>query len=440
FKVILEGKVSVVCVKEVVGWVLDFGEDDITQCKYDSDNNLVGIHKWEEENNDDEVIPNYFQSILNEYNIMENSPGQMESSPNHVENFDVHVENSHEQLEDSHDHVENSTEQIENSHNHVENSYVHVENSPVHLENSHDLCGDPFRNEVVENVDHEGISSLGTIESVPKNMSPGGSKHDHVDSLAPSPKPINGFSILERFQEFISIGQAMGFSMKGIQRLGGKEKKQWVKTICHSNKVNFLSLQETNIVLFDIFVLKAFWVNMLLDFATSSARGRSCGKWLATGSDLLFMSVYSPQDMPRKRQLWAYITGIINRWHGEVVVMGDFNEVCFASERHGSTFYASMRPNSIRLCSFDATALFVAAIHSVRRGLCSFDATALFVAAIHGARRYDDYVTMVLMRGQVRKFAAMADLSLRLSVSWRGRWRLLLKNAAFATVIAAMSY
>ncbi|GJW84631.1 RNA-directed DNA polymerase, eukaryota, reverse transcriptase zinc-binding domain protein [Tanacetum coccineum] len=73
-------------------------------------------------------------------------------------------------------------------------------------------------NEAVENVAHEGISSLGTIESVPKNMSPGGSKHDHVDSLAPSPKPINGFSILERFQEFISIGQAMSFGMKGCEK------------------------------------------------------------------------------------------------------------------------------------------------------------------------------------------------------------------------------
>ncbi|GJW38482.1 RNA-directed DNA polymerase, eukaryota [Tanacetum coccineum] len=68
-------------------------------------------------------------------------------------------------------------------------------------------------NEAVESVAHEGISSLGTIENVHKNMSPGGSKRDHVDSLAPSPKPINGFSILERFQEFISIGQAMGFGM-----------------------------------------------------------------------------------------------------------------------------------------------------------------------------------------------------------------------------------
>ncbi|GKA97469.1 hypothetical protein Tco_0825363 [Tanacetum coccineum] len=35
------------------------------------------------------------------------------------------------------------------------------------------------------------------------------------------------------------------------------------------------------------------------------------------------------------------MTGIINRWHGDVVVMGDVNEVRFASERHGSTFYDS---------------------------------------------------------------------------------------------------
>ncbi|GKC07615.1 RNA-directed DNA polymerase, eukaryota, reverse transcriptase zinc-binding domain protein [Tanacetum coccineum] len=55
----------------------------------------VGIHKWEEEN-DDEVIPDSFQSIVNEYNIMENSPnhvenspGQMHNSPNQMENFDV---------------------------------------------------------------------------------------------------------------------------------------------------------------------------------------------------------------------------------------------------------------------------------------------------------------------------------------------------------------
>nr|GEX45414.1 RNA-directed DNA polymerase, eukaryota [Tanacetum cinerariifolium] len=98
---------------------------------------------------------------------------------------------------------------------------------------------------------------------------------------------------------------------------------------------------------------------MLFDFATSSARGRSggilcvwdktlfhkkrtyfaehclCveGTWLANNLNLLFISVYSPQELSLKRALWTYMTEIINRWHGEVIVMGDFNEVRYASER-----------------------------------------------------------------------------------------------------------
>ncbi|PWA35474.1 cytochrome P450 [Artemisia annua] len=60
---------------------------------------------------------------------------------------------------------------------------------------------------------------------------------------------------------------------------------------------------------------------------------------MANNSDLLFISVYSPQDLSLKRVLWSYITGILNRWHGEVIVMGDFNEVRYASERHGSSFH-----------------------------------------------------------------------------------------------------
>nr|GEV01653.1 RNA-directed DNA polymerase, eukaryota, reverse transcriptase zinc-binding domain protein [Tanacetum cinerariifolium] len=94
--------------------------------------------------------------------------------------------------------------------------------------------------------------------------------------------------------------------------------------------------EETKMISFNVFVVKSFWGNMLFDFATSLARGT----WLATGSDLLFMSVYSPQVLSCKRQLWTYMTGIINRWHGEVIAMGDFNEARFASERHGSTFHA----------------------------------------------------------------------------------------------------
>ncbi|GJX93742.1 RNA-directed DNA polymerase, eukaryota [Tanacetum coccineum] len=80
----------------------------------------------------------------------------------------------------------------------------------------------------------ESINNLvdnGTTHLEHMNKSFGGSIQDHVDFMARPNKPINGFSILKCFQEFINIRQAMGYGMKG-----------------------------------------AFWGNMLFDFATSSAR------------------------------------------------------------------------------------------------------------------------------------------------------------------------
>lgn len=41
-----------------------------------------------------------------------------------------------------------------------------------------------------------------------------------------------------------------------VQGLGGVKKKQWVKSLCNSNQVNFLSIQETKMVSFDVFVGK----------------------------------------------------------------------------------------------------------------------------------------------------------------------------------------
>ncbi|GJZ17478.1 hypothetical protein Tco_0553601 [Tanacetum coccineum] len=170
-------------------------------------NNLLIVKELPVESIHHPMLTLNASNIVNEYNIVENSHDHVRNSPGKMENSPCHVENSLEQLENSPGHVKNSPEQIENEFDHMENSSVHVENSPK-------LSEDPFGNEAMENVAHEGVSSPGTIESEPKNMSPGGSKHDHVDSLAPSPKPINGFSILERFQEFISIGQPMAFSMR----------------------------------------------------------------------------------------------------------------------------------------------------------------------------------------------------------------------------------
>ncbi|GJZ87098.1 RNA-directed DNA polymerase, eukaryota [Tanacetum coccineum] len=64
------------------------------------------------------------------------------------------------------------------------------------------------------------------------------------------------------------------------------------------------------------------------------------GVWLKNGVDFLVVVVYGPHDQREKRTLWDYLAHTINRWKREVVMMGDFNEVRYKSDRFGSVFNA----------------------------------------------------------------------------------------------------
>nr|GEV38593.1 RNA-directed DNA polymerase, eukaryota [Tanacetum cinerariifolium] len=50
------------------------------------------------------------------------------------------------------------------------------------------------------------------------------------------------------------------------------------------------------------------------------------------GMDFLIVVVYAPHDAKEKMMLWDYLTRVISRWKGKVVVMGDFNEVRYRSD------------------------------------------------------------------------------------------------------------
>nr|GEX84810.1 zf-BED domain-containing protein [Tanacetum cinerariifolium] len=50
------------------------------------------------------------------------------------------------------------------------------------------------------------------------------------------------------------------------------------------------------------------------------------GTWAPTLSKLLIISVYAPQDLNERRDLWDYLHTFIDRWEGDTVIMGDFNE------------------------------------------------------------------------------------------------------------------
>nr|GFB83623.1 RNA-directed DNA polymerase, eukaryota [Tanacetum cinerariifolium] len=57
-----------------------------------------------------------------------------------------------------------------------------------------------------------------------------------------------------------------------------------------------------------------------------------------TGANLLIVDVYAPHDLKDKCLLWDYLTHVSNHWDGEVMMMSDFNEVRFKSDRFGSFF------------------------------------------------------------------------------------------------------
>nr|GFB80506.1 RNA-directed DNA polymerase, eukaryota [Tanacetum cinerariifolium] len=52
----------------------------------------------------------------------------------------------------------------------------------------------------------------------------------------------------------------------------------------------------------------------------------------------MIVVVYTPQEASEKRMLWDYLTHVPDQWDGEIVMIGDFNEVRYKSERFGSNF------------------------------------------------------------------------------------------------------
>nr|GEZ66732.1 RNA-directed DNA polymerase, eukaryota [Tanacetum cinerariifolium] len=132
-----------------------------------------------------------------------------------------------------------------------------------------------------------------------------------------------------------------------------KAKKDWVKEICVSHKVNFLTLQETKMEDISLFDVKCCWGNYDFEYVYSLAVGNSggilCvweksvfkknnstifdyfvmlgGSWLCSGVNLLIISVYTPQEYTEKKMLWDYLVHVISKWDGKVIVIGDFNEI-----------------------------------------------------------------------------------------------------------------
>ncbi|GJV81323.1 RNA-directed DNA polymerase, eukaryota [Tanacetum coccineum] len=113
-----------------------------------------------------------------------------------------------------------------------------------------------------------------------------------------TPKP--GGSMLKLIEDLIKVGQTIGYKMEGC--------------------INDIEEIENSTV-------SDYFIAIM-------------GKWLPNDKNLLITTVYAPQELSEKRMLWQYLVHVIEGWKGDIIVMGDFNEVRTAEERFGSIFNA----------------------------------------------------------------------------------------------------
>ncbi|GJU23991.1 nucleotide-binding alpha-beta plait domain-containing protein [Tanacetum coccineum] len=95
------------------------------------------------------------------------------------------------------------------------------------------------------------------------------------------------------------------------------------------------------------------WGNSVFDYVYSEAVGNSGGKWRLTGKNMMIIGVYAPQEGKEKQALWDFLRFEVDKWNGDVIIMGDFNEVRVKSDRFGTHFnpHGAHRFNSFILDS-----------------------------------------------------------------------------------------
>ncbi|GJU97579.1 RNA-directed DNA polymerase, eukaryota [Tanacetum coccineum] len=148
-------------------------------------------------------------------------------------------------------------------------------------------------------------------------------------------KKLEGGSILGILEEMIKVGQTMGFSMDGCandmektirtQGVDGNSLFEDVVSEANGNSGGILCVWDPRFFHKDHHIISDNFIALY-------------GTWRPNQTKLLLISVYAPQAVSLKRILWSYLTSLINRWNGECIVMGDFNEVRRKEDRWGTSF------------------------------------------------------------------------------------------------------
>ncbi|GKE31159.1 RNA-directed DNA polymerase, eukaryota, partial [Tanacetum coccineum] len=314
FKMAYRGKICWVRAIEVPGWVPDF-EDESDEMSYDAPNEDVEPggevsiqNDLDSEGSVDEVPKTCFDDMLYKQNMKDNAANQCDS---HSENpFGIYE-------------VLNKKREKCNIDNITEGSLKYPPGFTPNGEG--DGSGVASVNEIEENstsderVNDMNVEKQGNVRNGVQRDTNESNCSGHFKK---STAPRTGGSILHLIDDLVKVGQTMGFDMSGCMKN--------MEEIIESQGVN----DETKMEKIDLWCIKRCWGNLAFDYTYSKA----VGTWVPSGMKMLIVSVYAPQEFKEKRMLWDYLCTVVRNWDGQVVIMGDFNEVRDVSERFGSIF------------------------------------------------------------------------------------------------------
>ncbi|GKD37600.1 RNA-directed DNA polymerase, eukaryota, partial [Tanacetum coccineum] len=343
FKVIHHGKTYWIRANERPGWVLDFTEETDDEDTNSLDEVVVGQKVGDTNDHcDEERVPDF---------IFENE----DSVKSYVEgnNLEKKMENSEDPFNLYS--ILNRQKQLDKKDIESDNSLKYPPGFTPSVRNCDDVkpenkgeIHDEF-SECCENINVKG-SGNGSISS----------GHFKVSKLSRT-----GGSMIGLLEKVVKVGQVMGYKIEG----------------CISNMEEIIgsqgveeAIQETKMEKIDEFCVKQCWGNLVFDYAYSEAVGNSggilcvwdtnsfCkssvtvsdyfvinrGHWRSTGKNMMIIAVYAPQESKEKQSLWDFLHHEIGKWNGDVIIMGDFNEVRVKSDRFGSHFnpFGAQRFNS----------------------------------------------------------------------------------------------
>ncbi|GJZ43920.1 RNA-directed DNA polymerase, eukaryota [Tanacetum coccineum] len=304
FKINFHGKVYWIRAKEVPGWVPELLEESDEE-----EQSIDGCMEGDNNNNDENNVGDKSDTSEIPETVFDKSSGQKENK--YEDPFDLYP-------------------LLNKNKKGMMDKVKEVNSSPLYPpgftpnNETNDNCG-MGENSVNCNAEEEinvggGGSDNAKSKEYGESMSSGRFKRSEA--------PRTGGSFLGLMEEVVKVGQTMGYNMEGVVHN--------LSEIIESHGESM----ETKMEKIDMFSVRRCWGNLAFEFLHSDSVGNSGGVWIKNGTDLLIIVVYAPHDSRDKRMLWDYLvigTRVLNTvawWSDEVVIMGDFNEVRYKSDRY----------------------------------------------------------------------------------------------------------